>query len=495
MSFVKQLAGETAIYGVGNILSRILNFVFLTGYLTRVFTDRALFGIHQDLYAYMAVLLILFTYRMETAYFRMGTEADSENKTFFTAFFSILASTAFFCSIIWIFRSEIAEILKYPGREIYILYMILIISFDALAAIPFARLRLKNQAWKFAGIRLANVVLTIFLVVFFLEICPYLIDKEYLFFEKIYNPSRELDLVIIANIISSIAVFLLLLPQITAYKPNFDFTQLKKMLWYIAPLVIVALAGVFNQYFAVPLIKFLLPGADNMDTAGLYAAAAKLAVLMYLFTQAFVYAAEPFFFKRAKKKDAKSTYADVAQAFALAASVLLLLIALYIDVFKYILGPTYREGVFVVPILLVAFWMLGLYYNFSIWYKIEDKTYIGALISVGGAIVTLIIAASLLPRLGMIGMAWAALACYTFMAGASYLTGLYYYPVRYPIWRMLGYLLFALIVYLISRALQNYFGTNNISQFFISSGLFLFYLFTLHSVERERVRSWIGIKE
>ena len=260
---------------------------------------------------------------------------------------------------------------------------------------------------------------------------------------------------------------------------------------YALPLIIVGLAGVFNQYVAVPLLKYLLPGSleDNLSTGGLYGAVAKLAIIMNLFTQAFNYAAEPFFFKQADDKNAKKTYADVAQAFALIASIAFLVIILYIDVVKLILGPNYREGIHIVPILLLANWFLGMYYNFSIWYKIKDKTHIGALISIGGAIITILIAVLMVPIVGYEAMAWATLGCYSFMALAGYLTGQYYYSVPYPVWRIGLYISSAVLFMWMGNQLST-----SISHPFIlfltSTGLLLSYLLIWYRIERKTLKEW-----
>ncbi|MBK8502308.1 MAG: oligosaccharide flippase family protein [Saprospiraceae bacterium] len=498
MSFVKQLAGETAIYGISSILSRIVNFVFLTGYLTRIFTDQSQFGIHQDLYAYMALLLIIFTYRMETAYFRMGSLKEDENKAFYSALTSIAVSTVILCLVMLICKNELAVFLEYANKEVYIIYMLLIIGLDALAAIPFARLRLQSRPLRFAFIKVVSVLLTIFLVIFFLEICPFLKRQGFNFVDYFYRPSWKLDLVFIANIISSGVVLLLLWPLIFKSKFEFNWLFLKRMFWYVLPLVLVSLAAVFNQSFAVPLLKYLLPDGkeSNLTSAGVYAAAAKLALLMNLFTQAFTYAAEPFFFKRAKDENAQETYADVAQAFTLVASAAMLAILLYLDnVVVYLIGPAYRSGINVVPILLLAYWFLGLYYNFSLWYKIKDKTYMGALISLGGAVITLIITATLIPKYGAIAMAWASLACYVFMAIASFITGVYHYPVPYPIGKMLLYLVVALGIYGVNEAVKSGTDIGFIGELIISTALMCLYLVWMYLLDKQKVLQWIGVQK
>jgi len=497
MSFVKQLAGETAIYGISNILSRIVYFIFLTAYLTRVFSDRSLYGIHQDLYSYMALLLILFTYRMETAYFRMGSEKKDENKAFSTAFISICSTTVLLGSLMLVFRESLASLLEYVNQGIYIIYMILIIAFDAIAAIPFARLRLQKRPYRFAFIKVINVVATILLVIFFLEVCPFLIDRGFTFFEQIYRPENKLDLVIIANVISSGFVLILLIPQIFQERLIFDSLLLRKMLWYLLPLIIVSVAGVFNQSFSVPFLKYLLPGSNtsNLEDAAIFAAAAKIAILMNLFTQAFNYAAEPFFFSKSRDTDVKETYADVAQAFSLAACISMLVIALYVDIFKVILAPSYRSGLYIVPVLLLAYWFLGLYYNFSIWYKIEDKTYMGAIISCVGVFITLTIAILLIPDYGMIAMAWASLACYGFMAIASYATGQRYYPVQYPIGRILLYLLLTITTYCIYYFLTQSIPMNMVISFIVSTILLGSFIAIIYAIEKKKILSWAGFPQ
>ncbi len=491
MSLVKQLAGETAIYGLSNILGRILHFVVFTMYLTREFSDRALFGIYQDLYSYAAFLLIIFTYRFETAYFRFGSKKEAEHTAFSTASSSIIGTTLLLTITLIAFRQDLADLLLYPDRSRYIIYFAMIIGLDAMAAIPFARLRLSNRPLRFAFIKILNIVFTLVLVLFFLEGCPWLIDQGYSGLDKIYSLENRLDLVFISNLIASALVFIMLLPEFLKVRFHFDKRLWIKMARYALPLIIVGLAGVFNQYVAVPLLKYLLPGSleDNLSTGGLYGAVAKLAIIMNLFTQAFNYAAEPFFFKQADDKNAKKTYADVAQAFALIASIAFLVIILYIDVVKLILGPNYREGIHIVPILLLANWFLGMYYNFSIWYKIKDKTHIGALISIGGAIITILIAFLMVPKVGYEAMAWATLGCYSFMALAGYLTGRHYYPVPYPVMRIGLYIGSAVLFMWLGNLLSTSISSP-IVLFLSSTVLFISYLALWYRIERKTLQEW-----
>lgn len=456
MSFVKQLAGQTAIYGLSSILSRVLHYILLTVYLTRVFHP-VTYAIYTDLYAYTALLLIVFTFRMETAFFRFGAITGQKDLAFTETIMTIIMiSLAMMCILIG-FRDEIATLLTYPGKGRYILYFACILGLDALAAIPFAKLRLDERPIKFATLKVINILVTLILVFLFLEGFPWLIDHGWDWLSSYYADDLRLDLVFIANLIASATVWLLLIPGLLKIKLKRSRNLRKKMIWYVIPLVVVGMAGVFNQSFAVPLLKYLLPGTnvENLQTAGLYAAAAKLALLMNLFTQAFNYAAEPFFFKNASSENAQVIYAEVAQAFAIVASIVLLGILLYMDLLVLILGPDYRDSMHIVPILLIAFWFLGMYYNISIWYKVLDKTHIGALISLGGSIITLLIAFTFIAAYADVAMAAATLACYGFMCITGYLIGKRHYPIPYPIAKILSYLIAAILIHALSRMLEN----------------------------------------
>ena len=456
MSLLKKLAGQTIIYGISHIFPRILHFVIFTAYLTYKFTEQIDFGIYTDLYAYATILLVIFGYRMDTAFFRFGSRDGNLDKAYSTGLIPILFTTVGFVSILLIFAQPIAEFLKYPEQAHYVRWFAFILGFDTLVALPYARLRLEQKPMKFLFFRVTNVLVTVFLVLFFLEICPRLLDNGATWVSSIYDPSKDLDYVFLSNLIASGVIFLLMVPGILKIKFDFNGDLWKKMIWYALPLVIVGIAGSINQAFAVPLQKYFL-GADyqeNLNTAGIYAGPAKLALLLNLFIVAFNYAAEPFFFNHYEKSDAKAIYGKVAQAFTIVACVVLLGILMYMDLVQFIIGPNYREAIHIVPILLFAYLFLGLYYNFSIWYKLVDKTSFGAYISIGGAVITLVVSIYYLPKIGYIASAWAALCCYAFMSMAAVITGRRFYPIPYPYVRMILYILFALAVYLVSDFLR-----------------------------------------
>lgn len=468
MSVLRKLAGETAIYGISSILSRLLNWVILTPYLTRVFSDQADYGIISEMYTYTALLLVFFTFRMETTFFRFGSQKGYMELSFSKASVAVLSITLVLSILLLANAQPIASFIEYPEHPDFIRWIVFIIAFDALAAIPFARLRLQSRPIRFATLKILGIVVNILFIFFFLEACPWLIENGWENWLGFYNPEDRIGYIFLSNLIASGIVLLFLLPlyanlRITSSTKEAVLDQglneehtnesttkvqqpaLKKMFIYALPLVVAGLAAVINQLIGIPMLRALgdvdLEKARSM--AGVYGAVAKLAVIMNLFTQAFNYAAEPFFFRNAAEKNANQIYADVAKAFAIIGSLAFLGVICYLDVLQYFLGKTYREGLEIVPFLLAAYFFLGLFYNFSIWYKLEDMTRFGGYIAVGGSVITIGLNWLLIPRVGIYGPAWSALACYCFMAAASYWTGRKYKPIPYPVRRIASYFMLA----------------------------------------------------
>jgi O-antigen/teichoic acid export membrane protein len=463
MSLIKQLTGETAIYGLSSILGRLVNWVVLTPYFTRIFSTEE-YGIVSELYFYIAFLLVFFTYRFETAFFRFAskresTAADQEHAdtVFTTASLSILGTTLLFTSILLALASAIASWLQYPGQAAFVRVFILIIALDALAAIPFARLRMDNRPLRFAFIRLLAIALNISLIFFFLEGCPWLLTKGQEWVSWIYDPERRVAYVFWANLLTSLATLLWLLPLYRRLAWRFAQDIWQRMLRYALPLVVAAAAGITNALIGTPLLKAWGPGttAENLALGGLFAAGAKLAVLMSLFIQAFNYAAEPFFFRQAATSADRQLYADVARGFALVGSLAFLGIMLYLELIQYFLGEDFSEGLGILPILLIANFLLGLFYNFSIGFKLTDRTLYGGYIALLGAAVTLGVNYVFIPSLTYYAPAWAALACYLVMVVIAYLLVQRWWPVPYQLGRMSYYLLLALAVWGISLALSD----------------------------------------
>ena len=486
MSILKKLAGETAIYGLSSILSRLLNFVILTPYFTRVFLPGE-YGVVSEMYAYVAFLMVLFTFRMETAFFRFGSKKDHLETSFRTSSLFLILTTFLFSGILILLAQPIADWLQYPDHSEYIIWFVFVIAFDTLAAIPMARLRLENRPILFAVIKTASIIVNIIFIFLFLEGLPWLIEQGFEGLAPYYFSENRILYVFIANFIGSLTPLILLLPQYRKLQFKPDFGLWKKMIWYALPLMVVGFAAITNQLLNIPLMKTYLPGNldQNLEQVGIYSGCYKIAILMSLFIQAFNYAAEPFFFRNANRKDSKHIYAVVGQAFAMVGSIGFLGILLYLDLAKHLISENYWAGLGVVPILLLAFFFLGLYYNFSIWFKLKDKTIYGAFISIGGAIITITLNLWLLPQIGFYGAAWAALACYSFMAAASYLTGRFYYPIAYPILNMLGYILLALGFYWISTFVRPFLEEQILLILFTNTFLLLLFIATLYLFEKD----------
>ncbi len=488
MSLLKKLASETAIYGISHILSRILLFVVFTFYLTRRFDgDTTEYGIYTDMYSYAAVILTILVFRMDTAFFRFGSKGDLQ-KVFNTGFLGVLG----FCIIILFVLlpniDSLAVLLEYNESPHYIKWFAYILVLDAITALVFARLRLQSRPIRFMIYKLLNVGLTLLLVLAFLEFLPRYFPVELEKLNSFLEVSRQIDYVFFANLLASGAVVIAMLPEFKTFTFSFDFPLFKKMLWYALPLVAVALAGNINQAFAAPLQKYFLGDntLDNLANVGVYGAAAKLAILLNLFTTAFNYAAEPFFFNNSNRKDSIEVYGKVALAFTLVACLAALGLIFYIDVIIQLLGNSYQSGINVVPILLFAYIFLGLYYNVSIWYKLKDKTYIGALISFMGAFITICISLFLLPKIGTVASAWAALACYVSMVVVGYIVGQRYYPVNYPVKKILLYIGITIALSLLALLLRPILGIS-ISYFVLITIALFAIVYTVYKFEWKRL--------
>ena len=427
---------------MSHMLSKILFFIVLTPYLTyKLDTNTVEYGIYSELYSYSTILLTILIFRLDTALFRYGTGGNI-GKALGTGLVPILGIVSVALIISWLYGQEIATALGYPQSAHYVRWFAYIICLDALAALIYAKLRLESRPYRFMLYKVGNVILTVSIIVLCFDILPSL-NPTWLADMRIkLGMMRMVDYVFFANLVASAVTLLAMLGQFLSAKLTFDGQLLKKMLTYAGPLVLVGIAGSINQTFSTPIQKYFLGGAvmSNLADAGIYAAAAKLAIILNLFTTAFNYAAEPFFFNNANRKDATEVYGTVALMYTLVACLVTLGIVAYLDVVVLIIGEQYRAGANIVPYLLFAYILLGLYYNVSIWYKLKDKTHLGAIISIIGMIVTITISIMLLPMIGTVASAYAALACYAVMVTICYILGRKYYPIDYPVGRILGYL-------------------------------------------------------
>lgn len=488
-SEVKKLAGQTAIYGGTTVLSRLLNYLLVPLH-TYLFSNAADYGVVGELYAWTSLFIVILTYGMETAFFKFSQDDGIKDRVYSTVVGSLLVTSTLFIVLCSWFAQSVANWLQYPNHPEYVRWFAVIIGVDALTSIFFAHLRFLNKPLRFAAVKLTNILVNVLLNLFFLLLCPFLLKlNPDSFVNAIYNPEIGVGYIFIANLVASVVTLLMLFPGILKQKFVFDWQLWKKMFRYAFPLLILGLAGIVNETMDRVLIKRLSLAAEPQASVGIYSACYKISILMTIFIQAFKYAAEPFFFRKAKDKDAKETYAEVMTAFVLVCSVIYVGIMLYMDLVQYFVGATYRVGLPIVPILLMANLFLGIFYNLSIWYKLTGQTKFGAYIALFGAAITLVLNWLLIPRFDYMGAAWTTFACYLSMMVVSYLLGQKYYHVNYNLKRILFYLFFAVAVYGLSVGVNKLFGIESVGvRLAVNSVILIGYLGVLAWMNREELK-------
>ncbi len=446
MNYIKQLAGQTAVYGMGVVIPRLLSYLLLTPFYTRVF-EKAEYGIITELYAYVVFLIVILTYGLETGYFRFSKGKDSEKDVYKTSLLSIITSSLLFIGIIFIFYKRIAGVLGYENSSKYILWLGLIVGLDALTAIPFAKIRFQNKALKYTVIRVIEVLVTLFFNWFFIFYCHNNYENSD-FISKVYNPEFRVGYVLLSNLIATFVKTILLSKEIFVREGQFNSAIFRRIFVYSFPLLIAGLAGTVNEAIDRVLLKHLIqPPLNPMEQLGLYGANFKLAVLMTLFIQMFRYAAEPFFFSKMNDKNAKLIYAEVMKYFIFAAMGIFLFVILFIDIFKLFIGPDFREAIAIVPIILMANVFMGIFYNLSVWYKVSNLTKFGAYLVISGAVVTIAINLIFIPVWGYMASAWGHFAAYLLMIVLSYFFGRKHYKIDYDLKWIAVYVFSALIIF------------------------------------------------
>lgn len=443
MNEVRTLAKQTAIYGFSTVVPRFLNYGIVTFFYTRIFT-KAQYGVITELYAWMVLLLIVLTYGMETGFFRFSQNKDNYEKVYSTTLLSLLFTSSAFLILVNIFIGPVSAAFNYKDNHDYIRMFAAIVSIDAFAAIPFARLRRESRPVLFSIIKIANVVITLIAVVFLLVIAPGLYEKSHGWFRQVYDPGFGVGYVFLANLIGSASTLLMLLPFIIITKPVFDKIIWAKMMNYSFPLLITGLSGSINDTLDKVILRRMTGEESGLATVGEYGAGYKIAVLMALFIQMFRFAAEPFFFERAKYGNAKETYAFVMKYFIIIMLLVYLGINLYISGFQLIIDKDMRGAITVVPIVAMGYLFYGIYINHSIWYKINDLTRFGIYITLIGAVITVLINVLFIPVYGYMASAWAHVASYGSMIIMSFVFAEKRYKVNYDMKQYVPYFLLAI---------------------------------------------------
>ncbi len=445
---------------MSSIVARFLNYLLVPLH-TAVFVPQQ-YGIITEMYAYVAFLIILLTYGMETAFFRFSTKEGQEPKTVFsTVLTSLASSTSLFILMAIAFAQPIADWLMYPDNQEYVVWFAIIVGLDAISSIPLAKLRSENKPKLFAGVNIANVAVNVALNLFFLKYCMPLVKSggSSWLTDTFYDPNTGVGYVFIANLIASIVKFMLLGPTMLKGFSRPDFSLLKPMLIYSLPLLVAGLAGMMNEMFDRVMLKRLLYPILGEDKAmfqlGVYGACYKLSIIISLMIQAFRYAAEPFFFSQEKEAGSRELYAKIMTYFVWVLAGTFLFVMLYIDLFKYFIpNEDYWVGLQVVPVLLIANICLGVYINQSVWYKLNGKTIYGAGLSIFGGVITVLLNLLFIPQYGYIASAWATLVCYASMMIASYVLGQKFYPIPYQLGKLGAFVGSAVLLYWASLALS-----------------------------------------
>jgi len=492
MSLIKKLAGQTAIYGLSTILTRFMNFLLTPIHLSGALSLHQ-YGIVTSMYAFIAFLNVMYTYGMETAYFRFATKQDQNgNKVYNNAITSIVFTSLLFSLLIYIFSENIAATFGFAGDGKIVQWVSLILATDAIVAIPFARLRLLNRVYLFTGAKLSNVLLNYLLTVFFFYICPLIVNDGFLphlkpFVSSFYDPSQMIIYIFIANLLSNIVYFPFLIPTFRGLNFKIDAGLFKQMFVYAFPILLTGIPGMVNEMFSrIMLEKWLpdhfYPDKTSMEALGVFGACYKMGVFMTLAVQAFRFASEPFFFSNAHDKNAPALFARVMKYFVITTTLIFLFVNINVGWLSALLIPQegFKEGLNIVPVLLMSGLFFGIYINLSVWYKLTDRTYWGTYITLGGAFITIALNYILIPIYGYQGSVWATFFTYLSMIIVSYFVGQHYFPVPYRILPILGYLVFGIILFYGSI----YIEAQGINGFLINNSLVLVYLCVVILMEK-----------
>lgn len=462
MSQLKKLAGQTAYYGISSILGRVLNFLLLPIWTSRLADHE--YGVVTYAYASVALCLIIYTYGMETAFFRFTTKGNGK-AVFNSSATSILITSTLLSGFMFLNAESISSFLGKGVLPHYVEYLSAILFIDAIVSIPFAKLRLEEKALKFASIRLTVISLTILLNLLFIVVFPDILEGKYLsrlqgFVKSIFNPDKSISYIFLANLLANLLYLPLLYKELFSIKLSIDWALFKKMIAYAFPIFLMGLGGMFNEQGYALILKNITINpaiASSSEAAvGKFSSVFKLSIIMMLGIQAFRYAAEPFFFSHADNKQAPELFAKVMHYFVAFNLVVLVGVALNIELISdiFLRKLEYKEALYVLPILLLAKLFYGVYVNLSVWFKIKDKTIYGTYYALIGAIITLAGNLLLIPVIGYYGSALSSLFCYGVMSVLCWYQGRKYFQVPYKFGQLALYLMLAIGVVYASDLIQ-----------------------------------------
>jgi len=434
MSNLKSLVKDTAIYGLSSIVGRFLNYLLVPLYTIKISAVSGGYGVITNLYAYTALFLVLLTYGMETTFFRFANKSDENpQRVYSTILLSVGFTSALFIAMVVLFLHPIAQAMGYADHPSYIWVMAATVAIDAFQCIPFAYLRYQKRPIKFAVLKLLFVGSNISLNLIYYLLLPALYEGGHQWVSLIYSPNVGAGYAFYINLVCTACITFCFYKELRGFAYVFDKALLKRMLSYSWPILVLGIAGILNQTADKILFPYIYKGSDAHTQLGIYGAASKIAMIMAMITQAFRYAYEPFVFGKSKDKDNRDTYAKAMKYFIIFTLLAFLVVVGYIDIFRRLIGRDYWEGLRVVPIVMAAEIMMGIYFNLSFWYKLIDKTIWGAYFSGIGCAVLIAINVLFVPRYGYMACAWAGFAGYATAMILSYIVGQRKYPIAYPL--------------------------------------------------------------
>ena len=481
---MKILAKETAIYGVSSIVGKFLNWMLVPLY-TYVLQQQSDYGIVTNLYAWTALLLVILTYGMETGFFRFANkEGENAQTVYSTSLIALFTTSLLFAVACVVCQVPIANALGYPAHSEFIALLGIVVAMDAFASIPFAYLRYKRRPLQFAALKLLFVFLNIVLNLFFLVLCPKIQDWGII--SAWYNADYGVGYVFVANILATAIQTVCLLPAVgegfrslgvQEFRSSgvFSWGLLKQMLRYSLPLLVLGVCGIMNQTLDRILFPFFYDGADAQAQLGIYGACFKVAMVMMMFTQAFRYAYEPFVFAKHKDRESVEAYADAMKYYIIFSYMILLGMIFYLDLLKFIIAPSYWEGLKIVPIVLWTYIFQGVYFNLSFWYKLTDKTQWGAYFSLIGVVITFGLQAVFVPRIGYVASAASSTVCYLVIMLLSYFIGRKHLEIPYDLRRIGIYTLLVVTLLAVYYGLAQLLPMNEWAQMGVGSVLFVIY--------------------
>lgn len=442
-------------YGLSSIIGRFLNWLLVPLY-TNMFAEEQ-YGVVTYVYAIVAVALLVLTYGMETGFFRFANHERYSDpmEVYSTSMTSLAVSSSLFFALVCIFIGPVSEAMECGAHHSFVLLMAATVAIDAFTALPFSYLRYRRRPMRFAALKLIGIALNIGFNIFFILICPWLWEEAPGTIAWFYDPTFGIGYIFLANFISSAVMLLLLIPDFTGFRWRWNTALWREMLAYSFPLLILGVAGVMNQTLDKILLPWLVPDkADALAQVGIYGANYKIAVVMVMFIQAFRFAYEPFIFaqNKAAGADKNQAFCDAMKYFVIFAMVIFLGVMFYLDILRHFIASAYFSGLKVVPIVMLAEFFFGVFFNLSLWYKLTDRTIWGTWFSLIGLAITLVMNLLFVPRFGYIACAWAAFTCYGAMMLLSYFIGRRKHPIDYDVKSILIYFFTALALYGLATA-------------------------------------------